>query len=151
MNLEKFLALLEHNPGSPLHLMLPDESFLPAHFHVTEVGRVQKDFLDCGGTARSTTSCVLQVWVANDIAHRLESTKLAKILRLAAPLFANQRISMEVEYETTTISTFAITEAEATPAGILIHLAGKHTACLAPDRCGVGLELAPCCTSNESC
>ena len=94
---------------------------------------------------------MLQVWVANDIAHRLESTKLAKILRLAAPLFANQRISMEVEYETTTISTFAITEAEATPAGILIHLAGKHTACLAPDRCGVGLELAPCCTSTESC
>ncbi|MEI7863404.1 MAG: DUF6428 family protein, partial [Planctomycetota bacterium] len=38
--------------------MLPDKSFVPAHFHITEVGRVQKDFIDCGGTVRSATTCL---------------------------------------------------------------------------------------------
>ena len=48
MNLDTFVAVLTENPLAALHLMLPDGSFVPAHFHVTEVGRVQKDFIDCG-------------------------------------------------------------------------------------------------------
>jgi hypothetical protein len=29
--------------------MLPNGSFVPEHFHVTEVGLVTKNFIDCGG------------------------------------------------------------------------------------------------------
>ena len=61
MKLDTILAILSENPAAAVHLMLPDHSFVPAHFHVTEVGRVHKDFIDCGGTVRSTTACVLQV------------------------------------------------------------------------------------------
>jgi hypothetical protein len=32
---------------------------VPTHYHITEVGKVQKDFIDCGGTVRSSTACVL--------------------------------------------------------------------------------------------
>ena len=86
MTLKEFRAALARNPGVTMHWMLPDRSFVPVHYHITEVGRVQKDFIDCGGTVRSTQACVLQVWVADDVDHRLETTKLAAIMDIAAPL-----------------------------------------------------------------
>ena len=82
MTLDAFLAVLDRNPVAALHLMLPDGDFVPAHFHVTEVGRVQKDFIDCGGTVRSATACVLQVWVADDTAHRLGAVAAGNIVRI---------------------------------------------------------------------
>src|SRR3954454_910841 len=85
MTVSEFQAALARAPEAALHLMLPDGDFVPAHFHVTEVGRVQKDFIDCGGTTRSAVSCLLQVWVAKDTAHRLTAAKLAGILRLPGP------------------------------------------------------------------
>ena len=83
MTLAEFLTVLADKPSATIHMMLPDGEFVPAHFHVTEVGRVHKDFIDCGGTVRSVTSCVVQVWVAGDTEHRLEASKLVNILRSA--------------------------------------------------------------------
>src|SRR6478736_3282304 len=119
MNVGEFAAVLGGNPEAPLHLMLPDGDFVPAHFHVTEVGRVQKDFIDCGGTTRSAVSCVLQVWVAHDTSHRLNAGKLAGILKLAAPLLKSDAMPVEVEYEGTAVSQYPVAAAEVTPGGIL--------------------------------
>ncbi len=138
--LERALAA---QPHAPLHLMLPGGAFVPAHFHVTEVGRVQKDFVDCGGTVRSSVSCVLQVWVANDTTHRLTAGKLAGILKLGAPLLKSDALPVEVEYETVAVSQYPLAGVELTPGGLLVHLGAKHTDCLAPDRCGVGATA--CC------
>jgi hypothetical protein len=151
MTLDAFLAVLSGNPAAALHLMLPDGDFVPAHFHVTEVGRVQKDFIDCGGTVRSSTACVLQVWVADDADHRLDTTKLAGILRLAAPVLKSADLPVEVEYEDGRVSQFPVSAAEVTPAGVLLHLGSKHTACLAPDRCGVGPAGTPGCAAPGCC
>lgn len=151
MTLDTILAVLSENPAAAVHLMLPDHSFVPAHFHVTEVGRVQKDFIDCGGTVRSTTACVLQVWVAQDHDHRLDTTKLAHIVRLAAPLLKATDLPVEVEYENGAVSQFPVTEAEVTPSGVLLHLGTKHTACLAQDRCGVGAAETACCATSGCC
>ena len=139
MTLDAFLAVLAENPAAALHLMLPDGDFVPAHFHVTEVGRVQKDFIDCGGTVRSATTCVLQVWVAER--HRPPARHRRSwptIVRLAAPLLKATDLPVEVEYENGVVSQFPVAAAEVTPSGVLLHLGTKHTACLAPDRCGVG-------------
>jgi hypothetical protein len=143
MTVETLLNALTKHAGQPIHLMLPDGDFVPAHFHVTEVGRVQKDFIDCGGTTRSSTTCVLQVWVADDVDHRLESTKLAKIIQLGLPLLQSTDLPVEVEYESGVVSQFPLGQIEVTPAGLLLNLGTKHTACLAMDRCGVGA--ANCC------
>ncbi|MFO0800349.1 MAG: DUF6428 family protein [Gemmataceae bacterium] len=137
MLLSEFKALLDAHPEAGLHLMLPDGDFVPAHFHVTEVGRVAKDFIDCGGVQRSSRSCVLQVWVADDTAHRLDAGRLARIVRLGAPVLGTDDLPIEVEYDAGVITQLPVTAAEVTPAGLLFHLGGKHTACLAPDRCGV--------------
>jgi hypothetical protein len=145
MTVGEIRAVLGNNSDAPLHLMLPDGDFVPGHFHVTEIGRVQKDFIDCGGTTRSVVSCLVQVWVAHDTAHRLTAGKLAGILRLAAPLLKSDELPVEVEYESTAVSQFPIAAAEVTPSGILFHLGAKHTDCLAPDRCGVGPNGTGCC------
>jgi len=137
MTVREFRTLLEAHPGISMHFMLPDKAFVPAHYHITEVGRVHKDFIDCGGTVRSTTSCVLQVWVAHDVEHRLETTKLAKILQIAQPLLESDDLPVDVEYEDAVVSQYPIGGVEVTPGGILFYLGTKHTACLAPDKCGV--------------
>ena len=136
--------LLAAHPAAGLHFLLPDGDMVPAHFHVTEVGRVRKDFIDCGGTVRATTSCALQVWVADDTDHRLTAGRLGQILRLADPLLGADDLPVEVEYDVGVITQLPVTAAEVTPRGLLFHLGGKHTACLAPDRCGVP-GVAGCC------
>lgn len=147
MNVREFRAVLEANPGVKMHFMLPDQSFVPAHYHITEIGRVQKDFIDCGGTVRSLTSCLLQIWVATDVDHRLETTKLAKIMEIAHPLLTSDDLAVEVEYEDAVVSQYPLGSAEVTPSGILFYLGTKHTACLAPEKCGVGGEA--CCAAPE--
>jgi Family of unknown function (DUF6428) len=137
MNLQAFRDALASNPDAGLHWMLPDGDFVPPHFHVTEVGRVRKDFIDCGGTRRSSTTCLLQLWVAADTDHRLTTTKLGKILDLSTDLFEGADVPMEVEYEGVAISQYPISDVEITPAGLMFQLGSKHTDCLAKDRCGL--------------
>ena len=151
MTIDNLIGVLKENPAAALHLMLPDGSFVPAHFHATEVGRVQKDFIDCGGITRSSTTCVLQVWVAQDVDHRIDTTKLAKIIRLAGTLLKSSDLPVEVEYEYGVVSQFPVADVEVTPSGVLLHLGTKHTACLAQDRCGVGTAETPCCTTTGCC
>ncbi len=127
MNVNQLLTSLESNPNSEIQIVLPDQTTVPAHFHVTEVGRVQKDFIDCGGKVRSTTQCVLQVWVANDLQHRLETAKLAQILRKAEPLLKSNELPVEVEYEHGVISQFPLEGIEVTDEGIQFQLGTKHT------------------------
>lgn len=145
LTLQKLRETLQANPIASLHWMLPDGDFVPAHFHITEVGRIQKDFIDCGGTRRSMTNCRLQLWVATDTDHRLVSGKLGEIVQLAMPLFASEELPVEVEYEGEYLSQYPIGGIEVTPNGLLIHLGTMHTACLAPDRCGVPGDTNGCC------
>lgn len=143
MTVKEFCRALEDNPGEKMHWMLPDKSFVPVHYHITEVGKLRKDFIDCGGTVRSTTACLLQVWVAQDVDHRLETTKLATIMRIAEPLLGSDELPVEVEYEEGVISQYPIGGMEVTPSGLLFYLGTKHTACLAPEKCGV--DGSGCC------
>lgn len=138
MTVGQLRRALRTAPDAPLHAMLPSGEFVPDHFHVTEVGKVRKDFIDCGGTVRSTTTCAVQVWVANDLDHRLHAGKLAKIFDAAAALLGSDELPVEIEYETEALSLYPLGGVEETPAGLLLVLGPKHTACLAPDKCGVG-------------
>jgi hypothetical protein len=137
MNVAEFQAILAAHPDAKMHWMLPDRSFVPDHYHITEVGQVRKDFVDCGGTIRSLTSCLLQIWVADDEDHRLQTTKLANIMAVAKAVLTSDDLPVEVEYEAGAISQYPVGGVEVTPAGLLFYLGTKHTACLAPEKCGV--------------
>lgn len=39
---------------------LPNGQFVPAHFHINEVGQATRTFMDCGGTTCSETAIRLQ-------------------------------------------------------------------------------------------
>jgi hypothetical protein len=143
MTVKEFCRTLEENPDVKMHWLLPDRSFVPSHYHITEVGRVQKDFIDCGGTVRSTSACLLQIWVANDVEHRLDTTKLSSIMRIAEPVLLAEDLPVEVEFEDGKVSQYPIGGMEITPAGVLFYLGTKHTACLAPEKCGV--DGTSCC------
>jgi hypothetical protein len=136
MNVQKFNYLLASNPSAALYIMLPNGEFVPDNFHITEIGRVHKQFIDCGGTQRESLSCVLQVWVANDTDHRLSSTKLSQIMNVAASL-VDDDMAIVVEYGSETVANYPLGDVEVTPKGLLLVLGAKPTACLAPEKCGV--------------
>ncbi len=54
-----------------IFFQLPNGELVPSHFHVTEVGKVSKHFIDCGGTVRDEEVVNFQLWNANDYDHRL--------------------------------------------------------------------------------
>ncbi len=136
MNVQKFNHLLANNPDVALYVMLPSGEFVADHFHITEVGRVHKQFIDCGGTRRETISCALQVWVANDKEHRLNSTKLRKIMKAASGMLDGD-MAVVIEYGSDTVSQYPLGDIEVTPKGLLLALGAKATACLAQNKCGV--------------
>lgn len=153
MKLSALLSSLARHPDAAVRLLLPDGSAVPAHFHLTEVGRVRKDFIDCGGTARSADHCVLQVWSADDVDHRVSAGKMAKIIGLARPILAGTDLDVEVEYDLGVITQLPVVGVESADATVVVTLGDKHTACLAPDRCGVPADRgdpAGCCAPAGS-
>src|SRR6476659_8317127 len=99
MKLRDFKSLRRSQAGKHFRLQLPNGSPVPVSFHVTEVGRLQKNFMDCGGLLRESVSCQLQVWVGEDYDHRIETEKAAKILDRAKALLPDESVPVEIEYE----------------------------------------------------
>jgi hypothetical protein len=143
---KQLIQVLEGNRDSSLHIMLPSGEFVPDHFHVTEIGCVQKNFIDCGGTRRQAVTCLLQVWTAQDIEHRLDAGKLATIFRVAGPVLETDELPIEIEYGAEVAAQYRLNHVEVTPKGLLFILAGRKTECLARDKCGVGE-----CTTTGCC
>ena len=150
MQLSTLIDQLNQHPDAGLAFVMPDGSAVAPHFHVTEVGRVRKDFIDCGGTRRSTDTCVLQVWVANDVDHRLKANKLGTIIGLGKGLLQDADLPVEIEYDVGVITQFGVAGCEANDEKITLKLAGKHTACLAPELCKVDGQATDsgCCTPD---
>lgn len=151
MHLAELINVLNQHPEASLAFLLPDESQVAKHFHVTEVGRVRKDFIDCGGTARSTDTCVLQVWVADDVDHRLIAGKLGKIVALGKDILKGDDLPVEIEYDVGVITQFAVDGLDANDQQITLKLAGKHTACLAPELCGIDDQSAVSDSGSGCC
>ena len=156
MKLNAFKQHLFNHPLQPVGFVFDDGDFIPGHFHVTEVGHVAKNFIDCGGTVRSVSSVQLQVWLGNDENHRLTAGKLANIIELAKPLIPSDELEVEVEYEDCVISQYTLDNASFANNQTVFRLADKHTDCLARESCGLeaahaGAESSGCCGSSSRC
>jgi hypothetical protein len=75
---------------------LPNGDLVPNHFHVTEVGKITKHFIDCGGVVRSEEVANFQLWEANDYDHRLHPEKLVHIIELSEAKLQIPDLEMEV-------------------------------------------------------
>lgn len=112
---------------------LPNGDLVPAHFHVTEVGKISKDFIDCGGKVRREEVISFQLWEENDYDHRLHPEKLLHIIELSEKVFKFDDLEIEVEYQgETTIGKYNLDFD-----GTNFLLTSKVTACLAQDACGI--------------
>jgi Family of unknown function (DUF6428) len=136
--------LLRSAPKARMQFLLPSGVPVPPHFHVTEVGRVEKSFIDCGGTIRSSLACVLQLWTADDVEHRLQCDKLSKIMSLAEPILRSSDLPVEIEYGTDVVSTYSVSHCVSAFGTLQLHLVGKQTQCLAQDKCLPG-NATGCC------
>lgn len=126
---------LKRYPEANVRFMLPGGESVPAHAHVTEVARIDKRFIDCGGTLRDDSLCRLQTWFSDDFDHRLTAGKLAKILDKAGPVLQSDDLEVDVEHELSFITQFPLKAIEASPDEMILRLAERHTACLALDKC----------------
>jgi hypothetical protein len=152
MNTTEFTALLSALGDKPVRFVLPDGGRIPDHAHITEVGRVDREFLDCGGERRKTSFCCLQAWVADDTEHRLPARKLAAIIGRALEPLRLARLPVEIEYEDGVISQFPVVSVGAGEL-VTVHLGTKHTDCLAKEVClpPAAGSAAACCAPGSNC
>lgn len=158
---------LKRWPAAHLRFVLPNGETIPAHAHVTEVARIDKRFIDCGGTLRNESVCRLQTWFSDDTEHRLQAGKLAKILDKASSFLGSDELEVDIEHQARYISQFPLKSLEVLPDEIILHLTERHTACLAEDKCKPNKQSAApafnlrtfnpreaeqsCCGNDEGC
>lgn len=133
MKLSQIKALLK--TVDRVSFKLPNGELVPAHFHVTEVGKISKNFIDCGGTIRNEALVGFQLWTANDTDHSLKPQKLIDIIELSEKKLQMEDHEVEVEYQGRTIGKYGIGFD-----GTHFLLLNKQTDCLAKDNCGIPIE-----------
>jgi hypothetical protein len=130
MKLSEIKEILTKVEG--VNFQLENGEMVPEHFHVTEVGVITKDFIDCGGTVRHEKVANFQLWDADDFEHRLKPGKLLNIIGLSEKVLGMEDSEIEVEYQAQTIGKYDLTFD-----GKNFVLVSKKTDCLAKDKCGV--------------
>ena len=114
---------------------LPNGALIPPHFHVTEVGKINKQFIDCGGTIRNETKVNFQLWDSVDYDHRLHPEKLLNIIKFSEEILNIKDFEIEVEYQADTIGKFGLDFD-----GKYFVLTTQQTDCLAKDYCEIPEE-----------
>lgn len=125
-----------------------------AHYHITEIGLILKNYVDCGGVVRQERKASMQLWLANDTDHRLSTEKLLGIIEKSEQLFGLKDEELEVEFQGQTVETYGLSTQD-----FGFQLTTKRTTCLAPDHCGISNEQLPSemqkkkntCTPNSGC
>ena len=118
-----------------VEFQLENGNFVPEHFHVTEVGQITKNFIDCGGVIRTEKVVNFQLWNADDSEHRLKPKKLLHIINLSEEKLGIEDLEIEVEYQSQTIGKYDLEFN-----GNHFVLVNKTTACLAQDACEIPSE-----------
>jgi hypothetical protein len=150
MTLRGLQNALEANPLRFPRFVLPDGNYIPAHAHVTEVGYVVRNFIDCGGVTGKEEKVMLQTHVGNDTDHRLRSDSFAKILQLADRVIPSADLDVDVEYDCCVVAQYPI--GEATPDGEHLNLILQRgrTQCRARER-RESETATGCCVTSATC
>src|SRR5947208_2580070 len=151
MTLHDLQNALEANPKRFPRFVLPDGDYIPAHAHVTEVGHVVRNFIDCGGQTGREEKVVLQTHVGSDTEHRLGSDRFAKIVKLSERVLPSDRLDVEVEYDCCVVAQYPIAEARLDGEHLDLLLSRGRTQCRARERGESAMEEACCGTTTACC
>jgi hypothetical protein len=146
LSLADFRSLLAVRPRDGLRFRLPTGSLASLHAHLTEVARVEKRFIDCGGTVRTRVSARIQLWTADDTDHRVDCGKCLSILDRGAGLIESDDLPFEVELDLPYLSLFEAAGSVREGGSLVIILAPAKADCLAPDVC-----LPAACKPGSGC
>lgn len=150
MKYEALKSVLEQYPTTFPRFVLPDGEYIPAHAHVTEVGYLVRNFIDCGGLTGKEEKVVLQAHVGSDADHRLRSDRFAKILRLGNRVIPSADLDVDVEYDCCVVAQYPIAEATADGEHLNLILQRGQTQCRARER-HEGETAAGCCVTSAAC
>ena len=130
-----------------LTFVLPSGCYVAPHFHLTEVGEITKNYVDCGGTVREEKTANFQLWAADDYDHRLKPQKVIDIIEMAEKEIGLDNLEIEVEYQSETIGKYGLEFEEGR-----FLLTTTQTDCLAKEKCGIPeaqpVNLAPVQSSS---
>lgn len=156
MKLSQFKSALQlAKPESNPQFLQVNGMAIEAHYHITEIGLILKNYVDCGGVVRQERKASMQVWLANDTDHRLSCEKLLSIIEKSEQLFGLKDEELEVEFQGQTIETYCLNAQD-----FGFQFVVKKTTCLAPDHCGIPNESLPTdmqapksssCAPNSGC
>ena len=127
----------------------PDGQLIPPNFHVTEIGQINKRFVDCGGKYREDTVVNFQLWVSDDCDHRLSVSKLKSIIESSEKKLDLNNSEIEIEYQEDTIGKYGLDFKD----GYFI-LVNTLTNCLAKNSCKIDINNQPIeseCSSESNC
>jgi Family of unknown function (DUF6428) len=133
MNLIEFKEALTHL--TEINFELENGTKVPNHFHITEVGQIDKRYIDCGGTVRLESKVSIQLWKSIDTWHRLDPKKLLNIIAISEDKVSVENHEIEVEYQADTIGKYALEFN-----GQVFILKASATNCLASDQCRIPVE-----------
>lgn len=151
MNLRELQITLEANSTTFPRFVLPDGDYIPAHAHVTEVGHVVRNFIDCGGMMGQEEKIVLQTHVGSDTDHRLRSDRFAKILQLGNSVIPKSDLEVDVEYDCCVVAQYPITEARRDGNYLNLMLERGRTQCRARERRQAEKAVGCCETASVCC
>jgi hypothetical protein len=149
MTLQGLQNALEANPDLFPRFVLPNGDCIPAHAHVTEVGHVVRNFIDCGGLTGKEEKIVLQTHVGSDTDHRLRSDRFARILQLGNRVIPSADLDVDVEYDCCVVAQYPIAEAAPDDDHLNLILRRSRTQCRARER--RDSETAACCATSAAC
>ena len=86
--------------------VLPSGKKIPSHLHITEIGIIQKQYVDCGGNLRLENLINMQLWYSNDKNHKIEPAKILKIIERSDKLLKFQDDEIQIEYQQDTVCKF---------------------------------------------
>lgn len=141
-----------------LTFKLPNGTNVPAHFHLTELGKTSRKFIDCGGTYREEANASMQLWVAEDVEHRLSAEKWIGIIDMGMDKLELGDEEIEIEYQSDTIGRYKLGFENG-----VFQLMATQTDCLAKEKCGIpekkeklslssiGVKTETACTPGSGC
>lgn len=141
--------------GNEVVFHLPDGGSVAPHAHLTELGLIQKTYLDCGGNRRNEHYVTMQLWEAQDTEHRLSPSKFASIIQKTEQHLPLADYPIRVEYQGDTVGIYQLNSDHTG-----LNLIPTHTDCQAKDDCGTPVKnerheeevkAESCCAPGAGC
>lgn len=156
INYQKFNQVLSDNSDKLVEYYLPNGQKIHGHYHITDIGSVTANFIDCGGQVRSEQHVQIQLWLGADLDHTLTAQKSQSIFKRSQAVLNLlddlENSAVLIEYKTDLVALYQLGKADVTADRVKFYLQDRTTQCLAALRHEQEIadgQVTNCCSSAE--